>query len=156
MKKCKRGNGTRFTAILRKSQFSCPGKRKQQQTPSGSGHRMLVWSASKCGSKYRTMLRCQAGRTHPSSPPTDESSRPPWSNHSLFHDQRVKLGEKLGPAVLAASTRLETKVSSAGLFGRSLLHLCTLLNVSCMDACVYLIEIVWIGVAPALQACQNT
>ena len=28
-----------------------------------------------------TMLRCQAGRTHPSSPPTDESSRPPWSVH---------------------------------------------------------------------------
>mmetsp|Transcript_8907 Transcript_8907/g.10853 ORF Transcript_8907/g.10853 Transcript_8907/m.10853 type:complete len:121 (-) Transcript_8907:160-522(-) len=35
MKKCKRGNGTRFTAILRKSQFSCPGKRKQQVTPKG-------------------------------------------------------------------------------------------------------------------------
>ena len=33
MKKCKRGNGTKFTAILRKSQFSCPGKRKQQVTP---------------------------------------------------------------------------------------------------------------------------
>ena len=33
MKKCNRGNGTRFTAILRKSQFSCPGKRKQQVTP---------------------------------------------------------------------------------------------------------------------------
>ena len=33
MKKCRRGNGTRFTAILRKSQFSWPGKRKQQVTP---------------------------------------------------------------------------------------------------------------------------
>ena len=33
MKKCRRGNGTKFTAILRKSQFSCPGKRKQQVTP---------------------------------------------------------------------------------------------------------------------------
>ena len=33
MKKCKRGKGTKFTAILRKSQFSCPGKRKQQVTP---------------------------------------------------------------------------------------------------------------------------
>ena len=78
---------------------------------------MLVWSASKFGSKYRTMLRCQAGRTHPSSPPTDESSRPPWSNHSLLHDQRVKLGEKLGPVVLAASTRLEPKYLQQG-FGQ--------------------------------------
>merc|ERR1719164_292418 len=33
MKKCKRGKGMRFTAILRRSQFSCPGKRRQQVTP---------------------------------------------------------------------------------------------------------------------------
>merc|ERR1719359_2569429 len=33
MKKCKRGNGMRFTAILRRSQFNCPGKRRQQVTP---------------------------------------------------------------------------------------------------------------------------
>ena len=62
-----------------------------QQTPNGSGHHMLVWSASKCGSKYRTMLRCPAGRTHPSSPPTDGSSRLPWSNHWLCHKpSRIK------------------------------------------------------------------
>ena len=41
--------------------------------------RTVDMTQPKCGSKYRTMLRCQAGRTHPSSPPTDESSRPPWS-----------------------------------------------------------------------------
>merc|ERR1712007_199997 len=28
MKKCSRGNGTRLTAILRRSQFNCPGNRK--------------------------------------------------------------------------------------------------------------------------------
>merc|ERR1719158_1837199 len=33
MKKCKRGNGIKFTAILRRSQFSCPGKRRQHVTP---------------------------------------------------------------------------------------------------------------------------
>merc|ERR1719428_2254327 len=33
MKKCKRGNGIRLTASLRKSQFNCPGKRKPQVTP---------------------------------------------------------------------------------------------------------------------------
>merc|ERR1719388_117763 len=33
MKKCKRGNGMRFTAILRRSQFNCPGKRRQHVTP---------------------------------------------------------------------------------------------------------------------------
>ena len=33
MKKCKRGKGTKFTAILRRSQFSWPGKRRQQVTP---------------------------------------------------------------------------------------------------------------------------
>ena len=33
MKKCRRGKGTKFTAILRKSQFSWPGNRKQQVTP---------------------------------------------------------------------------------------------------------------------------
>merc|ERR1719181_2107863 len=33
MKKCKRGNGIKFTAILRKSQFNCPGNRRQQVTP---------------------------------------------------------------------------------------------------------------------------
>merc|ERR1711985_159745 len=33
MKKCKRGKGIRLTAILRRSQFNCPGKRKQQVTP---------------------------------------------------------------------------------------------------------------------------
>merc|ERR1712187_530386 len=33
MKKCSRGNGMRFTAILRRSQFNCPGKRKQVVTP---------------------------------------------------------------------------------------------------------------------------
>merc|ERR1719333_1511403 len=33
IKKCKRGNGMRLTAILRRSQLSCPGKRRQQVTP---------------------------------------------------------------------------------------------------------------------------
>mmetsp|Transcript_24278 Transcript_24278/g.66767 ORF Transcript_24278/g.66767 Transcript_24278/m.66767 type:complete len:225 (+) Transcript_24278:308-982(+) len=33
MKKCKRGKGIRFTAILRRSQFSCPGKRRHVVTP---------------------------------------------------------------------------------------------------------------------------
>merc|ERR1719428_1771095 len=33
MKKCSRGKGIRFTAILRRSQFNCPGKRKQVVTP---------------------------------------------------------------------------------------------------------------------------
>merc|ERR1719478_1420783 len=33
MKKCKRGNGMRFTAIFRRSQFNWPGKRRQQVTP---------------------------------------------------------------------------------------------------------------------------
>merc|ERR550537_1846318 len=33
MKKWSRGKGTRFTAILRRSQFSCPGKRKHVVTP---------------------------------------------------------------------------------------------------------------------------
>merc|ERR1712151_595372 len=33
MKKCKRGNGMRLTAIFRRSQFNCPGKRRQQVTP---------------------------------------------------------------------------------------------------------------------------
>ena len=33
MKKWSRGKGTRFTAILRKSQFNCPGKRRQVVTP---------------------------------------------------------------------------------------------------------------------------
>merc|ERR1711953_1599443 len=33
MKKCNLGNGMRFTAILRRSQFNCPGKRRQQVTP---------------------------------------------------------------------------------------------------------------------------
>merc|ERR1719434_121978 len=33
MKKWRRGKGIRFTAILRRSQFSCPGKRRQQVTP---------------------------------------------------------------------------------------------------------------------------
>merc|ERR1719502_347813 len=33
MKKWRRGNGIKFTAILRRSQFNCPGKRRQQVTP---------------------------------------------------------------------------------------------------------------------------
>merc|ERR1712107_359789 len=33
IKKCRRGKGTRFTAILRRSQFNCPGKRKQHVAP---------------------------------------------------------------------------------------------------------------------------
>merc|ERR1719310_1536326 len=33
MKKCNRGKGMRLTAILRRSQFNCPGKRRQQVTP---------------------------------------------------------------------------------------------------------------------------
>ena len=33
MKKCSRGNGMRFTAIFRRSQFSWPGKRRQVVTP---------------------------------------------------------------------------------------------------------------------------
>merc|ERR1712157_367077 len=33
MKKCKRGNGIKFTAILRRSQFNCPGKRRHVVTP---------------------------------------------------------------------------------------------------------------------------
>merc|ERR1719456_256923 len=33
MKKWRRGNGMRLTAILRRSQFTCPGKRKQVVTP---------------------------------------------------------------------------------------------------------------------------
>merc|ERR1740127_201416 len=33
MKKCNRGKGMRFTAIFRRSQFNCPGKRKQVVTP---------------------------------------------------------------------------------------------------------------------------
>merc|ERR1712060_770983 len=33
MKKCNRGKGIKFTAILRKSQFNCPGKRKHVVTP---------------------------------------------------------------------------------------------------------------------------
>merc|ERR1719333_1575858 len=33
MKKWRRGKGIKFTAILRKSQLSCPGKRRQQVTP---------------------------------------------------------------------------------------------------------------------------
>ncbi|KPI82472.1 hypothetical protein ABL78_8519 [Leptomonas seymouri] len=33
MKKCRRGNGTRFTASLRRSEFSWPGKRRQHVTP---------------------------------------------------------------------------------------------------------------------------
>ena len=33
MKKCRRGKGTRFTASLRRSAFSWPGKRRQQVTP---------------------------------------------------------------------------------------------------------------------------
>ena len=33
MKKCRRGNGIRLTASLRRSELSCPGKRRQQVTP---------------------------------------------------------------------------------------------------------------------------
>ncbi len=33
MKKCRRGNGIRFTASFRRSEFSCPGNRRQQVTP---------------------------------------------------------------------------------------------------------------------------
>uniref|UniRef100_A0A0A9A9N5 TUBB2 n=1 Tax=Arundo donax TaxID=35708 RepID=A0A0A9A9N5_ARUDO len=33
MKKWSRGKGIRFTASLRRSEFSCPGKRRQQVTP---------------------------------------------------------------------------------------------------------------------------
>ena len=33
MKKCRRGKGIRLTASLRRSEFSCPGKRRQQVTP---------------------------------------------------------------------------------------------------------------------------
>ncbi|KAJ0520934.1 hypothetical protein HanIR_Chr10g0464911 [Helianthus annuus] len=33
MKKCSLGNGTRFTASFLKSEFSCPGNRRQQVTP---------------------------------------------------------------------------------------------------------------------------
>merc|ERR1719420_259350 len=33
MKKCRRGKGMRLTAILRRSQFSCPGKRRHVVTP---------------------------------------------------------------------------------------------------------------------------
>merc|ERR1711988_1262709 len=33
IKKCRRGKGMRFTAILRRSQFNCPGKRKHVVTP---------------------------------------------------------------------------------------------------------------------------
>merc|ERR1719356_1936382 len=33
MKKCKRGKGIKFTAILRRSQFNCPGNRRQVVTP---------------------------------------------------------------------------------------------------------------------------
>merc|ERR1719288_380019 len=33
MKKCNRGKGIRFTAIFRRSQFSCPGKRRHVVTP---------------------------------------------------------------------------------------------------------------------------
>merc|ERR1719265_1232379 len=33
MKKCNRGNGIKFTAIFRRSQLSCPGKRRQVVTP---------------------------------------------------------------------------------------------------------------------------
>merc|ERR1740127_35732 len=33
MKKCNRGNGIKLTAILRKSQFNCPGNRKHVVTP---------------------------------------------------------------------------------------------------------------------------
>merc|ERR1712070_704858 len=33
MKKCKRGKGIKLTAILRRSQFNCPGKRRQVVTP---------------------------------------------------------------------------------------------------------------------------
>jgi hypothetical protein len=33
MKKCRRGNGIRLTASLRRSEFSWPGKRRQHVTP---------------------------------------------------------------------------------------------------------------------------
>jgi hypothetical protein len=33
MKKWRRGNGIKLTASLRRSEFSCPGKRRQQVTP---------------------------------------------------------------------------------------------------------------------------
>jgi len=33
MKKWRRGNGIRFTASFLRSEFSCPGKRRQQVTP---------------------------------------------------------------------------------------------------------------------------
>merc|ERR1719156_485587 len=33
MKKCNRGNGIKFTAIFRKSQFNCPGNRRHVVTP---------------------------------------------------------------------------------------------------------------------------
>jgi len=33
MKKCRRGNGIRFTASFLRSELSCPGKRRQQVTP---------------------------------------------------------------------------------------------------------------------------
>lgn len=33
MKKWRRGKGIRFTASLRRSEFSCPGKRRQHVTP---------------------------------------------------------------------------------------------------------------------------
>ena len=33
MKKCSLGKGIRLTASLRRSAFSCPGKRRQQVTP---------------------------------------------------------------------------------------------------------------------------
>jgi len=33
MKKCRRGKGIRFTASLRRSQFSWPGKRREEVTP---------------------------------------------------------------------------------------------------------------------------
>ena len=32
-KKCKRGNGTKLTPILRKSPFNCPGKRNDDVIP---------------------------------------------------------------------------------------------------------------------------
>merc|ERR550537_935459 len=33
MKKCRRGNGMRLTASLRRSELSCPGNRRQHVTP---------------------------------------------------------------------------------------------------------------------------
>ncbi|BAS77163.1 Os02g0167366 [Oryza sativa Japonica Group] len=70
MKKWRRGKGIKLTASLRRSEFSCPGKRRQHVTPLMVAEirwfrsPKWVWRASECGSRCHIELHCQVPCTH--------------------------------------------------------------------------------------------